>query len=731
MEKVSCTIDGVRFRNPENSYSVLQVRVGNDDRPQTIYGTFDDIIPGSTILAEGEWKMNKWGRQFAVQSWTEVMPSTIRGIENYLGSGMISGIGKTMARRIVRFFGLDTFDVLDNHIESLRMVRGIGRYRVEKIRSSWERHKGVREVMVFLQGHGASAAYATKIFKAYGMESIQKVKENPYCLAKDITGIGFKMADTIASSLGYGKNDIRRLKSGILYTLEQLSNEGHCFMESKKLTVEARELLEAHEQPVAEALDYLVMEEDVIGDDDNIYLPRYYYAEVSVANKIKRLLKGPNDLWGKKLDIKAISRSTKIEYDSIQEDAIKEALKSKVMVLTGGPGTGKTTTTMGIITALETFKKRILLAAPTGRAAKRMSEATGKEAKTIHRLLEYRPGSGFGRNDEYPLSGDVLVVDEASMIDISLMNALLKAVPARMRLILVGDIDQLPSVGAGNVLRDIIDSGTVPVVRLTRIFRQALTSRIVTNAHRINRGEFPDVTNGKDSDFFFIKDENQVHVAEEIVNIVSNRIPKAYGYGIGDIQVLAPKINGDVGITNLNILLQKALNPKGESISSGPYNYRAGDKVMQTKNNYDKNVFNGDVGVIEKLDTDEMKMAVRYDDRLVHYEKDDLDEITLSYACTIHKSQGSEYPVVVMPLMTSHYIMLQRNLIYTGVTRAKKLCIVIGQTKAVGRAVTNMSVLRRNTRLKERLRDDIANIQLKRQLGLRAEDLPEFCIDDK
>jgi exodeoxyribonuclease V alpha subunit len=398
-----------------------------------------------------------------------------------------------------------------------------------------------------------------------------------------------------------------------------------------------------------------------------------------------------------------VGKRDQIEYDEVQLSAIRKAIGSKVMVLTGGPGTGKTTTTLGIIASFETLGQRILLAAPTGRAAKRMSEATGKEAKTIHRLLEFNPAEGYGRNDENPLDGDVLIVDESSMIDIILMNSLLKAVPLSMRLILVGDIDQLPSVGAGNVLRDIIDSGAVPVIRLTRIFRQAQSSRIVTNAHKINQGIFPDISNGRNSDFFFIKDEDPEQAARDIVNIVKNRIPKAYGYSTNDIQVLAPMQRSVVGATNLNIALQEAINPVGDSLSRGGFKYRQGDRVMQIRNNYDKDVFNGDIGTVEHVDMEERTLTVSFDGNSIEYEDSELDELTLAYATTIHKSQGSEYPVVVIPLLMTHFVMLQRNLVYTGITRAKKICIIVGTTKALAYAIHNMVVLKRNTRLKERL----------------------------
>jgi exodeoxyribonuclease V alpha subunit len=448
----------------------------------------------------------------------------------------------------------------------------------------------------------------------------------------------------------------------------------------------------------------MIETEDVILEEEAIFLPPFYYAEVGIANKLKRLQEDTSGtLFDGTLNIEEIVKQTSIQYDDVQVAAIGQAVKSKVMVLTGGPGTGKTTTTLGIIAALESLGQSILLAAPTGRAAKRMSEATGKEAKTIHRLLEYNPAEGYGRNDENPLQGGVLIVDESSMIDVILMNSLLKAVPSHMKVILVGDIDQLPSVGAGNVLRDIIDSDVVPVVRLTRIFRQAQSSRIITNAHKINQGVFPDISNGKDSDFFFIKQEDPELAANEIVNIVKNRIPKAYHFNTNEIQVLAPMQRSVVGATNLNIILQEAINPIGDSLSRGGFKYRKGDKVMQIRNNYDKEVFNGDIGHVKEVNLEERSLTVIFEGREVEYEDSELDELTLAYATTIHKSQGSEYPVVVIPLLMTHYVMLQRNLIYTGITRAKKICIIVGSTKALAYSVHNMVVLKRNTKLKERL----------------------------
>ena len=705
MERIKCTIERITFQNPENGYSVLQATIKGYRDEQTLVGTFHEVTVGAVLTVEGTWRVDKrYGRQFAVEKWTEELPADIIGIEKYLGSGLVKGIGPKFAKLIVAKFGLETFDVIENDADKLLEVYGIGKGRVEKIRASWEKQKDVKDIMVFLQGHGVSSTYAAKIYKQYGKESIEKVQANPYCLADDIWGIGFKTADGIAEKLGYEKNDLRRCRSGIFYTLNKLSEDGHVYSEREQLIKSAKELLQADEEPIITALDDMIAKEDLILDEEAIFLPPFYYAEIGVASKLKRLLEdSTGNLFDGTLNIEEIVKKTGIQYDDVQVAAIQQAVKSKVMVLTGGPGTGKTVTTQGIIAALESLGQGILLVAPTGRAAKRMNEATGKEAKTIHRLLEYNPAEGYGRNDENPLDGDVLIVDESSMIDVILMNSLLKAVPSHMRLILVGDIDQLPSIGAGNVLRDIIDSGVVPVIRLTKIFRQAQTSRIITNAHKINQGIFPDISNGRNADFFFIKQEDPEKAAQEIVNIVKNRIPKAYHYSTNDIQVLAPMQRSVVGATNLNIILQEAINSIGESLSRGGFKYRKGDRVMQIRNNYDKEVFNGDIGFVEKVNMEEKTLTVIYEGRAVEYEDNELDEVTLAYATTIHKSQGSEYPVVVIPLLMTHFVMLQRNLIYTGITRAKKICIIVGTTKALAYSVHNMVVLKRNTKLKERL----------------------------
>ena len=705
MQKLRCVVERITYQNPENGYSVMRVKVKGYDELVTLVGNLLEVPAGSVLLCEGDWKVDKrYGSQFVAQTWEEVMPATLYGIEKYLGSGLVKGIGPKFAQLIVSRFGLDTIEIIETDIERLYEVPGIGRKRVEKIAESWEKQKDIKNVMLFLQGYGVSTAYAAKIYRQYGKESIDTVKTNPYKLADDIWGIGFKTADTIASKMGYEKNDLRRLKSGVTYTLSHMAEEGNVYAEEEQLVKSAIELLDADEAPVRQAISEMLQSEDLIADAEAIYMPPFYYAEVGTANRLNKLLDCvEGSLFNIIPDISVISKQTGVEYDEVQAEAIREAVSSKVMVLTGGPGTGKTTTTQGIIAALKAMGLRILLAAPTGRAAKRMSEATGMEAKTIHRLLEYNPKDGYKRNDDNPLEGDALIVDECSMIDLLLMNNLMKAIPAGMRLVLVGDIDQLPSVGAGNVLRDIIDSKRIPVIRLTRIFRQAQESRIVMSAHAINKGVFPDTSNGKNTDFFFIQQEDPEQAVDTIVKLVKERLPNAYKRPTSDIQVLTPMQRGVVGAANLNMALQTVLNPGQVSLNRSGYSFRQGDRVMQLRNNYDKEVFNGDLGYIERVDMEDRTLFVCFDGRTVEYDVSELDELTLAYATTIHKSQGSEYPIVVMPVLMTHYVMLQRNLIYTGITRAKKICVLVGTKKALSFAIRNLSVLKRNTKLKERL----------------------------
>lgn len=704
MIKIRCVVEHITYQKAENGYSIMKVNVKGYKDLVTIVGSLLDVPVGSVLLCDGDWKVDKkYGTQFIVQYYEEVMPATIYGIEKYLGSGLVKGIGPKFAKLIVGKFGLETIDIIESDIERLHEVAGIGKKRVELIRESWEKQKDIKDVMLFLQGYGVSTAFAAKIYREYNKESINKVKENPYRLADDIWGIGFKTADGIAAKMGYEKNDLRRCRSGLLYTLNQLSNEGHVYAEEEQLVTAAVTLLEADEENIRQAMADMIQEDKLKMEQEAIYLPSFYHSECGTAKRLLTLMESSDNGKHPKFDLKAIEKETGIEYDEVQIAAIRQAVDSKVMVLTGGPGTGKTTTTQGIIAALKTAGLQILLAAPTGRAAKRMSEATGMEAKTIHRLLEFNPMDGYKRNDENPLDGDALIVDECSMIDIILMNNLMKAIPLNMRLVFVGDIDQLPSVGAGNVLRDIIDSQKIPVIRLTRIFRQAQSSRIVMSAHAINRGAFPDLSNGKDTDFFFIKNDDTEQVAANIVELVKNRLPKAYGMPTSKIQVLTPMQRGVVGAANLNMVLQDAINPNKTGLNRGGYSFRKGDRVMQIRNNYDKNVFNGDLGYIHDVNMEDRTLIVDFDGTLVEYEVSDLDELSLAYANSIHKSQGSEYPIVVMPILMNHYVMLQRNLIYTGITRAKKICVLIGSTKALAYAIHNMTVLKRNTKLKERL----------------------------
>jgi exodeoxyribonuclease V alpha subunit len=698
----------------------------------TVVGSMPEVHVGSVLYMGGNWKVDpKYGRQFSMETFEETLPATVYGIEKYLGSGLVKGIGPKFAGKIVKQFGKDTLDVIEEDPDKLLEIPGIGKTRVERIRKSWVEQKEIKNIMLFLQGHDVSTSHATRIYKTYGNDSIKVVQENPYRLADDIWGIGFKTADTIAEKMGFGHEKYERLRSGILYTLNRLSEEGHCYATREMLLKSGSEMLSVDESLISMTLDEMIHANDVITDDipqepgstepqeKAIYLPPFYYSEIGTVKRLKAILTNTDGIHisTKGLPDK-IGQKTGMQYDDVQMKAILSAVQSKILILTGGPGTGKTTTTLGIITAFRTAGAKILLAAPTGRAAKRLSEATGMEAKTIHRLLEVKPPEGYQKNEENPLEGDVLIVDECSMIDIMLMYNLLKAIPDRMTLILVGDVDQLPSVGAGNVLRDIIDSGRFPVARLTRIFRQAQQSRIIMNAHRINEGKTPDISNGKNTDFFFMDMDKQAEkdgitdadssvlgdiAAKTIVRLVKTNLATYYHTEPKDIQVLTPMQRGVVGAANLNLLLQNEINPDGIGLRRGGVQYRNGDKVMQIRNNYDKEVFNGDIGTISYVDLDERTLTVDFDGKNVPYDISELDELVLAYATTIHKSQGSEYPIVVMPVLMNHYVMLQRNLIYTGITRAKKILVIVGTKKALSYSIRNVTVTKRNTMLKERL----------------------------
>ena len=715
MDRLRCVVERVTYQNETNGYSVIKCRAKGYADLITVVGSMPEVHVGSVLTLSGEWTVNpKFGRQFTVSGFEETLPATVYGIEKYLGSGLVKGIGPKFAARIVRAFGAETLNVIEEDPDALLRVPGIGKLRVERIKKSWDEQKEIKNIMLFLQGHDVSTTHATKIYKTYGSDSIRVVKENPYRLADDIWGIGFRTADTIAEKLGVEKETAVRLRSGLLYTLNRLSDEGHCYARREQLLKTGAELLAVEEGVLPAVLDEMVRQDDVktelIDGEDSapgetaVYLPPFWFAETGTAKRLKQIFSSPPSVKVKPQGLEErIRRVTGLNYDPVQMDAIRCAAGSKILILTGGPGTGKTTTTLGILTAFRQAGAKILLAAPTGRAAKRLSETTGMEARTIHRLLEFKPPEGCQKNEQNPLEGDVLILDECSMIDIMLMYSLLKAVPDSMTLIFVGDVDQLPSVGAGNVLRDLIDAGVFPVVRLTKIFRQAAASRIITNAHRINRGRMPDLSNGKQSDFFFLEEEDPETAAQEIVRLVKERLPRAYG--TRDIQVLTPMQRGAVGAANLNQVLQAALNADAAGLRRGGTDYRLHDKVMQIRNNYDKEVFNGDIGTVCRVNTEDRELTVSFDGREVLYDVTELDELVLAYAATVHKSQGSEYPIVVMPVLMTHYVMLQRNLVYTGVTRAKKLMVMIGSTKALALAVRNVTVTRRNTMLKERLKN--------------------------
>ena len=733
MDHLRCVVERITYQNPETGYSVIRCRARGYSDLVTVVGLMPETHVGAVLSLEGAWKVDpKYGRQFTAEKFEETLPATVFGIEKYLGSGLIKGIGPKFAKKIVQQFGKDTLDIIEENPDSLIEVPGIGRLRVERIKESWAEQKEIKNIMLFLQSHDVSTAHATKIYKTYGNQSIEIVKENPYRLADDIWGIGFRTADIIAGKMGFGEERFARLRSGIMYALNQLADEGHCYGTREQVLTAAGELLKVDEALLVMTLDEMMRQRDIIvekakvpvdetADDvshgpvdemaetqmeEAIYLQSFFFSEMGTAKRLDAVLHGmrsfriqPEGL------LERIGKKTGMQYDDIQQQAILAAVRNKVLVLTGGPGTGKTTTTLGIIAAYREAGARIILAAPTGRAAKRLSETTGMEAKTIHRLLEVRPPNGYQRNEENPLEGDVLIVDECSMIDIVLMYNLLKAVPDDMTLILVGDVDQLPSVGAGNVLSDIIASGCIPVVKLERVFRQAQGSRIIMNAHRINKGQAIDIRGGRNADFFFAAQETPEEAADLIVKYVAENLPRYYHADpIRDIQVLTPMQRGLVGAVNLNQRLQDTLNRTRIFLRRGGTEYRIHDKVMQIRNDYNKEVYNGDIGFISSVDMDERELTVNFEGRDVTYDATELDELVLAYACTIHKSQGSEYPIVVMPFMMTHYIMLQRNLLYTGVTRAKKILVLVGEKKAVRMAINNNKAVGRNTRLKERIR---------------------------
>ena len=719
-EVLAGLVERVTFHSTESGFCVLRVKARGHRDLVTTVGHAAMISAGEWVTASGNWINDRnHGLQFKAHFLKTHAPSTLDGIEKYLGSGMIRGIGPVYAKRLVKMFGKDVFDIIEAEPERLREVEGIGPKRADKITAGWADQKVIREIMVFLHEHGVGTARAVRIFKTYGTDAVQVMSENPYRLAKDIRGIGFRTADLIAEKLGIEKTAMIRVRAGISFALTEAMGDGHCGLPRTELIGLAGKLLEVPapliEGALAEELAEETVTADCVEDTDCIFLTGLYLAERSIAEQLKRIRAGALP-WP---DIDAdkalpwIQRKTGLTLASSQAEAIRIALRSKTMVITGGPGVGKTTIVNSILRILAAKSVNLLLCAPTGRAAKRMGEATGMEAKTIHRLLEFDPQSfGFKRNDENPLECDLLVVDESSMVDVSLMQSLMKAVPSHAALLVVGDIDQLPSVGPGQVLADIIESGAVPVVRLTEVFRQAAQSKIITTAHAINAGRLPDLAPPDgNTDFYFVPADDPEQAVPRIVELVSRRIPRKFGFDpIKDVQVLCPMNRGGVGARSLNIELQAALNPAGEKkVERFGWTFAPGDKVMQIENDYDKDVYNGDIGMIEDVDLDEGEVAVDFDGRTVTFVFGELDTLVPAYAATIHKSQGSEYPAVVIPVMTQHYAMLQRNLIYTGVTRGKKLVVLVGQKKAVAIAVKNVSGRRRWSKLDEWLRPNEAS----------------------
>ncbi|MDI6816638.1 MAG: ATP-dependent RecD-like DNA helicase [Actinomycetota bacterium] len=715
------------FSNDDNGWSVVRLNVKGNREPVTAVGSLIGVQPGESVRLEGYWVSDrKYGDQFKAQSFTTIKPATLVGIEKYLGSGMIKGIGPVMASRMVNCFGVETLDIIETSPARLLEVEGIGKVRIEGICQAWQEQKDIKEVMIFLQSHGVTTTYAIKIYKEYGNKAIDIVSENPYRLAVDIFGIGFRTADKIASNIGIAANSPQRAEAGILHVLGSFSEDGHVCCPRALLVEKAAEMLEIDDTIVEHAVDSLSVQGLVVIEsvaectvaegsdvaeetgDELIYLRSLYASEVGAARLMRQVLE--SDLVRLNIDIdKAIGGFEKefsIELAWQQRDAIKRAIKSKMMVVTGGPGTGKTTLINGVIQILKGKERRVLLAAPTGRAAKRLSEATGMEAKTIHRLLEFSPRAmSFERGPDNPLEVDILILDEVSMVDIVLFYNVLKALPMTSQIVLVGDVDQLPSVGPGGVLKDVIASGCVEVVCLTEVFRQARESMVVMNAHAINSGKMPYVKGeGHRRDFFVIEKDEPEEVLETIKTLITQRIPAHFGFSpTDDIQVLTPMHKGLLGTSNLNKELQELLNPEQESISRGSRTFRVADKVMQIRNNYDLDVFNGDIGKIASIDRVERVVRVNFEGKMVLYEQSDLDELMLAYACSVHKAQGSEYPVVVLPLHTQHYMMLQRNLLYTAVTRGKKLVVVVGSKKALAIAVKNNKIQDRFTRLAERL----------------------------
>ncbi len=716
MEELYGYIERITFQSEENGFTVAKLKSPKKAELIIIVGNIPSVQPGETVRLKGHWHNDpNYGYQFQIKDFRTEAPADILGIKKYLGSGLIKGIGPAFAGRIVKMFGVDTLNIIDTEVNKLLEVAGIGKKRVERISECWTEQKSIREVMIFLQKYGVTPTYAQKIFKTYGDESIEKIQNNPFNLARDIFGIGFKTADSIAENMGIEKTSVKRIDAGVEHVLSELSNEGNtCYPVDKFLEV-SQKLLETESSLINARLETLTTDKRIIiapivVEDKPmacVWLQTFHICEKGIAKELKRLKQAEGGIRRINTEhaLKWVQEKLRLTLAENQKEAVVRSLEAKLHIITGGPGTGKSTITSAILTILQPLTENILLVAPTGRAAKRMSQITGMKAKTIHSVLEFDfKHGGFKRNRENPLEADLIIIDEASMIDTVLMYSLLKAISDSAKVIFVGDINQLPSVGAGNVLKDFIDSGLIPVTQLTEIFRQAAGSRIIINAHRINKGIFPEINTEAKSDFFFLVEDDPEMVSQTILDLVSHRIPNKYNFSsVDDIQVLSPMKRGIIGVDNMNTILQEKLNPSQNPLFRMGRRFHVNDKVMQIKNDYDKEVFNGDIGQIINIDNIEQEVIVRIDEKDVVYSFTEIDQLVLAYAVSIHKSQGSEYPCIILPVHTTHYKLLNRNLLYTGVTRGKKLVIVVGSKKALYIAVKNDEIKQRYTGLRLKL----------------------------
>ena len=714
MDSFKGTIDRIVFYSSETGYTVCKF-VTEHGESLTVVGSFPPLSPGETLKIKGKWEINpRFGQQFRVENFIPILPASVKGIEKFLSSGLIRGIGPVLARRIIKRFGAQTIDILSGNPDKLQEVEGVGRVKLREIKKSWTEHERIRELIIFLQEHNVSTNLATKIYHHYGEKAFHVLKSNPYQVCLDIWGVGFKTADKMALKLGVSPSSSERIKAYIRYLLEKDTEQGHVFSFQNDLENNCMKELEVEKEKIKQAIEELKKQKAVVieeFDSDNaVYLPFFYKAQEEVVQTIHRLGAFPFLTPDFNLDQAVLDEEEELslQFSSKQKLAVKECFQKKILVITGGPGTGKTTIIKAVVGIFNKWGKDVLLAAPTGRAAKRLFEATQRKAKTIHRTLEYNPKLGtFRRGENCPLSGDALIIDEFSMVDLSLMYYLIKAVPSWMRLILVGDKDQLPSVGPGNLLHDFIESQRVEVVRLDEIFRQEKDSLIVRNAHRINQGDsliYPP-KGDKDADFYFIRQDDEQKVFETIMSLCTSRIPEKLNLPplSAQIQVISPMYRGLIGVDNLNKELQQRLNPNREGLQFGNREIREHDKVMQIRNNYEKEVFNGDIGMVAYVDRNNYRVGVEFYGRTLIYERNEMDDITVAYAISVHKSQGSEYQAVVMPLLIQHYIMLQRNLFYTALTRARKLSVIVGSHKALYIAIKNDKPVKRNCLVKEKL----------------------------